>query len=213
MSSVKLACVRFLGRHTTDNIQKHYEDTMAKYQISNKVSYNVTDSVSNMLKAFLLNLPGFVSIPGDEQDYDDQNSLTDEEMDRTALDHLPDRIPCFAHTLQLVVKDGLKVADQLTKNLRKTSTIVSDVRKSTLATDLLGGEHCLQTANAIRWNSLLKMIWSVLRVPENKLNSFNIDTKVTTYDRNILSEACDILHHSWKSHTLYSMIRQSRPVL
>jgi len=98
-----------------------------------------------------------------------------------------------AYTLQLFVKDGLTIADQLAKNLRKSSPIVSAVRKSTHATDVLEGQHRIQTANATRWNSQLKMIRSVLRVPEDKLNSLNVGTKLTTYDRNILSEPCDIL--------------------
>ena len=100
---------------------------------------------------------------------------------------------CFAHTFQLVVKDGLKSADQLTKVLCKTSTIVSSVCKSTHATDILEGEHRLQTANATSWNSQLTMIRSVLRVSEEKRDSLDLPTKLTQYDRNILTEACDIL--------------------
>ncbi|KAK2160767.1 hypothetical protein LSH36_127g10003 [Paralvinella palmiformis] len=101
-----------------------------------------------MVKAFSFKLPGFDSSPDDEQDYDDQDNLPDEEVDPAVFDHLPDHMPCFAHMPQLVIKNGLKVADQLTKILRKTSTIVSAIRKSTHVTDLLEGERSLQTANA-----------------------------------------------------------------
>ena len=81
-------------------------------------------------------------------------------------------MPCFAHTLQLVVKDGLKL---------------------THATDILEGEHRLQTANATHCNSQLMMIRSVVLVSEEKLDSLDLPTKLTQYDWNILTEACDIL--------------------
>ena len=141
-----------------------------------------------MLKAF--SLPGFVDT--DDQDPDEPDHTTDDDPSDTAFDDLPDNMSCFAHTLQLVVKDGLKSVDQVNKVLRKTSTIVSSVRQSTHATDILG-EHRLQAANPTRWNSQLMMITSVLRVSEEKLYSLDLPTKLTQYDRNILTEACDIL--------------------
>ena len=95
LSSVMLACTRFCGRHTVDYVLQQYEDTMAKYQISHKVSHIVTDSASNILKAFSFNLPGFDSSPDDEHDYKDQDNLSDEEADPAAFDHLPDHITCF----------------------------------------------------------------------------------------------------------------------
>ncbi|KAK2140338.1 hypothetical protein LSH36_1386g00009 [Paralvinella palmiformis] len=108
----------------------------------------VTGSASNMLnKAISFSLPGFDSSPDDEQDHDNQDNLSDEQVDPAAFNHLPDHMPCFARTLQLVVKDGLKVEDQLTKILRKTSSIVFAVRNSTHGTDFLGGAHRPQTAN------------------------------------------------------------------
>ena len=57
------------------------------------------------------------------------------------------------HTLQLVVKDELKHADQMNRVLGKISKLVSHVRHSTQASDLFESELCLQMANATRWNS------------------------------------------------------------
>ena len=65
------------------------------------------------------------------------------EIEDDALALLPPvRNSCFAHTLQLVVKDGLNKADIFSK----VSTIVSHVRKSTFATDVLIGENRLQSS-------------------------------------------------------------------
>ena len=153
---------------------------MAHFDISNQISHIVTDSASNMLKAF--SLPGFMDT--DDQDPDEPDHTTDDDPSDTAFDDLPGHLPCFAHTLQLVVKDGIKPADQLTKV--NTSTIVSSVRKSTQATE---GEHRLQTAS--NSDCQLMMIRSVLRVSEEKLDSLDLPTKLTESDRNILTEACD----------------------
>ena len=65
---------------------------------------------------------------------------------------------CFAHVLQLVVKDGFKRASQIGKVINKCSKIVSHVTKSTIARDSLDGEKTLKPAVATRWNSQLKML-------------------------------------------------------
>ena len=50
--------------------------------------------------------------------------------------------------VQLVVKDGFKVATQTNTVLAKASTIVNHVHKCTVATELLEGENKLQSASA-----------------------------------------------------------------
>ncbi len=62
-------------------------------------------------------------------------SLPDE-----AYKFLPDHDGYFAHTLQQVVKDGLKEVGALGKVTNKTSNTVSFVRRSTHATDILEGQ-------------------------------------------------------------------------
>ena len=57
MCSVLLACDRFEGRHTAENILRQYLETIKTFGISSKVSIVVTDNASNMRKAFAL--PGF----------------------------------------------------------------------------------------------------------------------------------------------------------
>ena len=81
---------------------------------------------------------------------------------------------CFAHILQLV-KDGskeagaingFKEAGAINKVIAKASSIyiVSHVRRSTHATEVLDGEIKLQSSKAIRWNSQLLMMRSRFRV-------------------------------------------------
>lgn len=150
MKSVMLACARFKGRHTADNIYQQYQETLSAFEISSRIASVVTDNASNMLKAFNFDIPGFVDTQStedltreDDGDFEDEpvESPDPEEDNSTLLSHLPERFPCFAHTLQLVIHDGLKDAGtQTSKLIAKASRIVSHVKKSTLATDVLEGK-------------------------------------------------------------------------
>ena len=149
LHSVMLACKRFHGRHTADNIFQAYLEMVTSFDISDKVSDIVTDSAANMLKAFReFGLPGFqldsddgCSSTGDDDGDSDSESNSEADTDDTgAYDLLPGHHPCFAHTLQLAVKDRLKGAGiALNRLLAKASKLVSHVRKSTVAAEALEG--------------------------------------------------------------------------
>ena len=195
LQSVMLACSRFRGSHTGDAIYEEYEKIMALFQISNKVSFIISDSASNMTKAF--SLPGFEEYDDNLEDESDDDS--GEEDNRESVEELEDyyselnqHVPCFAYVLQLVIKDGFKQAASINKALNKASSIVSHVRKSIHSSEILESEKRLKAANGTRWNSQLKMIRSVLRIPKEKLES--LDTHIlTAYERKILEDLVEIL--------------------
>ncbi|KAK7149159.1 hypothetical protein R3I94_008690 [Phoxinus phoxinus] len=74
--------------------------------------------------------------------------------------------PCFAHTLNLVVKDSLKAVPEVVQILGKCSTIVSFFHHSTKATEKLRAvqqqmkiaEHKLIQSVETRWNSVFYML-------------------------------------------------------
>lgn len=74
--------------------------------------------------------------------------------------------PCFAHTLNLIVKDSLKSVPEVVKVLEKCSAIVSFFHHSTQATQKLRGiqqqlkvaEHKLIQSVDTRWNSVFYML-------------------------------------------------------
>ena len=77
--------------------------------------------------------------------------------------------------------------------ISKATNIVSQTRKSTVSTELLEGHRKLQAPNVIRWNSEIAMIWSVFRIPQEKLDQLHTVHKLTHHDRILLGELCEIL--------------------
>ena len=191
LNSAMLSCSRFKGSHTGEAIFEHFQSTIASFKVSNKIAVIITDNASNMIKAF--SLPGFP----DESDDDDDDTDDSLEISDPLIDIYDDlhneHIPCYAHTLQLVIKDGFKQAGNISKVLGKASAIVSHVQKSVCASDILESENRLQNCNATRWNSQLIMIRSILKIPQEKLESLDTRHRLTEYDRKILEDLVEIL--------------------
>ena len=157
-----LACKRLKGCHTADNIITLYEKIMNDFDIFHTVTDITTDNASNMLKAF--------SISGYNENVaistNIETRLSDSKEDQVVFnilchnvfDFLPKHDGCFAHTLQLVVRDEMKEAANLSKIICKASAIVSHMRKPMRTTENLENFKKLQTANVTRWNSEFKMI-------------------------------------------------------
>ena len=122
--SAMLACRRFHGSHTCEGILQHFMG------ISGKVDNIITDNGSNMLKAFRLMDLQNEAINSDSTESHDEEELQPVEISNCSdLDIIkPNHYSCFAHTLQLVVKDGMENAEQIKRVLAKASRLVSFVR-------------------------------------------------------------------------------------
>ena len=90
-------------------------------------------------------------------------------------------------------KIGFKVGKRFNNIITKCSKIVRFVRKSTVASEKLEKERRIQAATETRWNSQLKMIRSILAIPNSKLVELETPHKLTTYERNVLQEMIMIL--------------------
>ena len=121
------------------NILAEFEEAVEKFSILQWLIRVVTDNASNMLKAFLesVSLPGFDIDDEDEDDSVDNTAGCsdgeDEIDDLNDTSLVPKGISCFAHTLQLCVKDGLASPSSIvTKVIAKAAKVVNHIKKSTL---------------------------------------------------------------------------------
>ena len=213
MKSFLLRCKHMVGRHTGENVALEYDSTVEEYGITEKVFKAVTDNASNMCKAFKVSIEELVQ---DDDDSDVEHELSsegdstcnysnDDEDDTDISDgielldassHYDRRISCFAHTLQLTVKDGLEASRQVKTILAKVSKIVNHIKKSTVATEKLELKNRLGIVNKnnTRWNSQLKMVRRLLELDIEDVIDKN-ELKLSVHDKAILKSFVLIFEH------------------
>ncbi|XP_056140908.1 uncharacterized protein LOC130116856 isoform X1 [Lampris incognitus] len=84
------------------------------------------------------------------------------------------RLSCFTHSLQLVIKDGLKDTSGLSSTLAKLSRAANLLHSGTSFKDCFEacfGDATIPTANATRWNSTLKQVKAYVHLDMQKLSS------------------------------------------
>ncbi|KAJ8273908.1 hypothetical protein GJAV_G00106820 [Gymnothorax javanicus] len=198
LHSIMVSCLRFKGSHSANRILTVYQETLAHFDIAEKVTHIITDNASNIVKAFTL--PGMEDLAtSEDEDVEEEEEEEDDLQEQPLPDELKhlqaQRSPCFAHTLQLVVKDGLKEAAAVQKVIKKVSKIVSHCRKSTKSSELLEGHTKLQLANATRWNSQVSMVQSLPKLPAATLDQIkaNAEISLSAYELQLCTELVDIL--------------------
>ena len=98
-------------------------------------------------------------------------------------------------------EDGMKNCRQVENAIGKVASIVNSVRKSTVSSEILHDmDYNLRSANVTRWNSQLKMVRSVLKVPEVKLKEAVrgllgpvTSRTLTTLERTLLKEYVEVM--------------------
>ncbi len=174
-------------------------------------------------------IPGFESyfeIEGEDNDEatsdidldefadDDYDGITDSviddndpkimEMIKASFDNIGGnnealRIPCFAHTIQLVVSDGLKHVSAIQTALNKVSKIAKLSHTSTIFAEKLEQlGKSIPRANKTRWNSQFNMVEKLCRIPSTELNEILIALKrkdlcLLTKDYQMLNEFLSLL--------------------
>ena len=194
LCSAMLACRRFRGSHTGESILHQYQSIVADFELNGKVHSVITDNASNMTKAFRLLEESQGSLDSDDKEDDcvDEEDILD-NVSITDMEDLPTHASCFTHTIQLVIKDGLKNASQINRILGKVSKLVNHVRHSTHASDLFEDELKLQIANATRWNSQLVMLRSLLAVSEETMAKLDYNGKLSAHEINLAKDVVEIL--------------------
>jgi hypothetical protein len=191
-----IACDRFTGKHTADNIAAAYNSVVSHYALDGKMVGMITDNASNMVKAFDSTV--VVIDEGVDEDRLEQVEVDWDEVQNETPIPLPFRHSCVAHSLQLVVGDGLKEAMRSIKLLlEKCGSLVSSIHKSCKATELLEVEagFGIPSPNVTRWNSHYRMISAINRVSDRASDSddrlcelIGLSCKFTETDNTTLKE-------------------------
>lgn len=179
-----------IGSHTGDNLLKEYQRVTTTFNIQTKVVRLITDNASNNLSAFgALVIPGFEPYfepeDGEDGEDDDQYRSDDDEMKSSTVEEEHDetdqinvfnaedeliRLPCFIHTLQLVVKDGLDEARCIRSTMAKVAAIAKLSHQSTAVAERLQEINMsIPLAVKTRWNSQYLTVLKILDVPSGVL--------------------------------------------
>jgi hypothetical protein len=222
--SFLLSFERLEGKHSADKLASEFDRVIQLYGLEKKLVRLITDNASNNLAAFdHVVLPGFdeyfdgmvdeideteKSEHSDEYDYDDDDKLHENDrLEKTTaedsvwqatLTPLADqeflRLPCFAHSLQLVVNDGIKASGAALSALRKVALLAKFAHKSVpFAEKLEKAQVTIPRAVQTRWNTQFHTVKKVIDIPSFVLNPMLTDLKrneliLNTRDRRILEE-------------------------
>jgi len=173
LDSFLLDCKHFPSRHTAENISMAFDDITDEYGITSKIDHIITDNAANMKCAFKVKLPQQSVDPADENEEEIDN-LDDEELwvdldnnQETLLEMAGSRqrLSCFAHSLQLVIGDGLKEAKCISLAIAKASKLISLLHSSTTFKNrfkaTFGSGKSIPVANVTRWNSTFKQVQAI----------------------------------------------------
>jgi hypothetical protein len=225
LKSYLLSFAPLKGHHTADVLLAEFEKVINYYHIEKKLVRLITDNASNNLKAFNdILLPGFESYFDDDEHNIEENDLTqdvNDEYEENSDDDLDDkfqlvpldeniiqclsenlellRLPCFCHTLQLVVKDGIKHSSNASTALTKVAKIAKFSHSSTLSAEQLENlQKTIPRATKCRWNSQYLTVVAVSDIPLKTLNDIliKLDKKelcITEKNKEVLDEFMTLL--------------------
>ncbi|CAF1422957.1 unnamed protein product [Rotaria magnacalcarata] len=218
--SCLLDFIRLKSPHTGENIHETTERILDRFNMKEKVYKIVTDNTSSMIKAYKFGL----SV--DDEIIDDDNEVQlmanahttfnafNQEVDTSSFHfiNIPQddgdlidgdnpsniRLSCFAHTLQLCIRDGLKNASYVPKVLAKCQALAKFSNKSSRIADLLEQlNKNINKMNLTRWNSEYMLIKSIYSNGKNDLelitSLMDNGIKFSNNDFIILEELIDIL--------------------
>ena len=180
-----LAFECFKRTHTGTRIAEEMEKIIVKFNLKGKVSFVVSDNASNMKKAFQV-LEECLRESQGEGEMDDDTLWEDLEEDAHAEvssvfeNNTIKRLPCFAHTLQLAIKDGLSTV-VTSPVLSKCKALANLVHHSALFKgafeEKFGENRSIPAVNATRWNSLFFQLKAVSGLDMQKLAALLKDTE------------------------------------
>jgi hypothetical protein len=185
-----LAFQHFDGSHTGQRIADALDEIVTENNLQGKIRYIVTDNASNMKKAMsiLFEEISDANVNSIESYLDDPTLYEDVDIPDSSLFEPWKRIPCFSHSLQLVIRDGLQTTAGARSALAKVSKLANILHQSALfrnAFETTCGKECIvPESNATRWNSTFRQLKAVTGLDQQKLTEV---LKSTSHENLIFS--------------------------
>ncbi|XP_030599481.1 zinc finger BED domain-containing protein 4-like isoform X2 [Archocentrus centrarchus] len=205
LESYLLDCRRFTGRHTGEHISSAFEEITEEYGIRHKISYIITDNASNMKCAFKVHMPQQQSDDSESEEDNLDNEHLWEDINLAEDTELPwssgECLSCFAHSLQLVVNDGMKEVRTISRSIAKTSRFTTLLHSSSQFKDkfeaMFGTNRTVPAASMTRWNSTFKQVQALIALDHKALNEMCTkdyeDVVFSTREWNQLKELSAVL--------------------
>lgn len=195
LQTVLLSCDRFTGSHTGIRISEQFEEICDKFNVKHKLDYIISDNASNMKKAFTVCFPSTTRAERHESDdegedddelenddlWEDTGETLQEDVDTIHSSCRQQRLQCFAHSLQLVVRDGLKETKIINCALAKVTKFCSLLHTTCGLKEAFektyGANRSISSAVATRWNSTLRLVQAVTDLDPQSLNTLLEDER------------------------------------
>lgn len=188
--SLLLVFSSFKGSHTGSRIASALDKAISEFGLQSKVVYCCCDNASNMIKAFsVLNelaaaddnlslqddnddipLAMYANVVDDEDFWQDLSDEQANDVNHSINRACTTRLSCFAHSLQLVVKDGMNKLTSARNLLSKCSKLSSMIHQSALLKEAFearfGALRTIPEANSTRWSSLFHQLYSIVELDQ-----------------------------------------------
>lgn len=193
LHSLMLNCQRFRGGHSFESICEVYDDVLDDYNIQNKVSFIVTGNSSKSVKTFTLFPPVDADSESEDEEEEDGCELAVVNVEEEMMSFPPEKTSCFAHSLQLVVREALDDIGTIKSLLLKAHRLIAFCHKSTTTSVFLEGTPKRQHANATCWNNQLKLLRSVLEIPNHVLVKARCPVQLVAHEVKIIQEFLEVM--------------------
>ncbi|XP_042885477.1 uncharacterized protein LOC122261747 [Penaeus japonicus] len=192
LMGVMLGIRRKRGTYNMEDIFQMYQATTSRYRLTGKVALIITDNLNNLMEAF--SLPGWGHLQEEEYLQTEADDLVFSLPPTNKLDFIPThKTSCYAHSLQLVVQDGLSaVADSFRDVISQASDLVIFCRNSGLLAECTEGMTETQTKRNV-WNNQLRLLRLVVSLPHETLIRFGAPVAFSSSDLKLIEELCTIL--------------------
>jgi hypothetical protein len=209
----------FKGQHTGKSIAAGIEKTVNDFRLRGKLEYVVTDNASNMRKALDI-LKEVMTVDENKEEngevgqplpadlIDDETLFSDlDEEDATDVEdvfqsHSVERLSCFAHSLQLVVKDGLDNCAAIRSVIAKSTALANTCHQSAGFKESFeqqfGSNRTIPKANSTKRSSTHHQLSCIAQLDQQQLDDLLRRTGhknliFTPKDTAILKELVEIL--------------------